>query len=121
MPVRKVLHVDDDESVLRIVARYLAGKGIEVTSTTSPFIAPIVSAERPDVVVMDLDMPLLAGDKIVSIMRTHDFSTIPVVFFSGKPESRLATIVATLPGSTYVLKSAGLEALLAKITEVAAR
>jgi DNA-binding response OmpR family regulator len=117
----KVLHVDDDESVLRAAARFLGGKGLAVITTTSPFIAPVVAAERPDVVVMDVDMPLLPGDRIVTIMRTHDLTSTPVIFFSGKPESRLAMITASLPGSSYVTKGAGLGALLAKIAEVTSR
>ncbi len=90
----KVLHVDDDEPTLRTVARHLEASGFTVFSTTSPFIAPIIKKERPDIIVMDVDMPMLSGDKIVSIIRGNEFSTLPVIFFSGKPDHLLAAMAS---------------------------
>ncbi len=88
----RVLHVDDDEQTLRTAARFLRGAGFAVTSTANPFIAPIIAKERPDVIVMDIDMPRLPGDKIVSIIRANEFSTLPVIFFSGKSKDLLAPL-----------------------------
>jgi len=115
---KKVLHVDDDEPTLRTVARHLTAAGFTVFSTTSPFIAPIITAERPDVIVMDIDMPLLAGDRIVSIIRGNEFSTLPVIFFSSKSEHILASMAAKSFPATYTAKDKGLPALVLKIREV---
>ena len=117
MPAKKVLHVDDDEPTLRLVARYLKDFGFTVYSTTSPFIAPIIKAERPDVIIMDVDMPLLSGDRIVSIIRGNDFSTLPVIYFSSKPEHTLAAMVAKTRPATFIQKDKGLPALVQKINE----
>lgn len=116
----KVLHVDDDEHVLRTVARLLQGAGFAVVSTTSPFIAPIIQKEKPDVIVMDVDMPLLSGDKIVSIIRGNEFSTLPVVFFSGKSAQELSTLAAKTQPASYIRKEQGIPALIQKINAVVA-
>jgi DNA-binding response OmpR family regulator len=118
VPMKKVLHVDDDEPTLRTVARHLTAAGFTVISTTSPFIAPIIAAEAPDVIVMDVDMPLLAGDKIVSIIRGNEFSTLPVIYFSSKPESALAAMAVKSRPATYSTKDNGLPALVIKIREM---
>ena len=112
---KKVLHVDDDEPTLRLVARHLERAGFVVFSTTSPFIAPLIHKERPDVIVMDIDMPLLSGDKIVSIIRGNEFSTLPVVYFSGKAEHILASMAAKTQPATFTTKEKGLPALVQKI------
>jgi len=117
MPAKTVLHVDDDQSTLRLVARHLEACGYKVFSTTSPFIAPIIKAERPDVIVMDIDMPLLSGDRIVSIIRGNDFSTLPVIYFSSKPEHVLAATAAKTLPATFTTKDKGLPALVQKIRE----
>jgi DNA-binding response OmpR family regulator len=117
---KKVLHVDDDEPTLRTVARHLRASGFDVFSTTSPFIAPIINAERPDVIVMDVDMPLLSGDRIVSIIRGNQFSTVPVIYFSSKPEHVLAALAATTQPAAYSPKNHGLPALVQKIKEFTA-
>jgi DNA-binding response OmpR family regulator len=118
VPTKKVLHVDDDEPTLRTVARHLTAAGFTVFSTTSPFIAPIINAERPDVIVMDIDMPLLSGDRIVSIIRGNEFSTLPVIFFSSKSEHILAAIAAKSLPATYATKDNGLPSLVLKIREM---
>jgi CheY-like chemotaxis protein len=115
MAAAKILHVDDDERTLRAVARFLEGLGFTVISTTNPFIAPVIQKERPDVLVMDVDMPLLGGDRIVSIIRGNEFSTLPVVYFSGKPAKDLAALAARTQPASHVTKDQGLPALAAKI------
>ena len=117
MPAKKVLHVDDDEPTLRTVARHLEAAGFTVFSTTSPFIAPIIQKERPDVIVMDVDMPLLSGDRIVSIIRGNEFSTLPVIFFSSKPDHILAALAAKTQPASFTSKNKGLPALVQKIRQ----
>lgn len=116
-PGKKVLHVDDDELTLRTVARHLEASGFTVFSTTSPFIAPIIKAKRPDVIIMDIDMPLLSGDRIVSIIRGNDFSALPVIYFSSKPDHVLAAMAAKTLPATFTSKDNGLPALVQKIVE----
>jgi len=117
MPAKKVLHVDDDESTLRTVARHLETCGFTVFSTTSPFIAPIIKAEQPDVIIMDVEMPLLSGDKMVSIIRKNNLSTLPVIYFSSKPDHILAAIAAKTQPASFTSKGKGLSALVDKIRE----
>lgn len=120
MTAKKVLHVDDDELTLQTVARHLRACGFTVFSTTSPFIAPIIKAEQPDVVVMDIDMPLLSGDRMVSILRKNDFSSLPVIYFSSKPDHILAAMAAKTMPASFSSKQNGLPALVEKIRDATA-
>jgi len=116
---KKILHVDDDEVILRTVAHHLRGAGYEVVSTTSPFIAPIIKQESPDLILMDVDMPLLSGDRIVSIIRGNEFSTLPVIYFSGKPATELAVLASRTQPAAYVRKDDGFADLVRKIVALA--
>jgi CheY-like chemotaxis protein len=114
---KKVLHLDDDEPTLRTVARHLEASGFIVFSTTSPFIAPIIQKERPDVIVMDVEMPLLSGDRIISIIRSNEFSTLPVIYFSSQPDHVLAALASKSQPASFTSKSKGLPALVQKIRQ----
>lgn len=115
---KKILHVDDDERALRMTSLHLEKEGFEVVSTTSPFVSHIIQQERPDLILMDVDMPLLTGDKIVSILRSHGYTGVPVIFFSAQPANVLASLAEQLPRSAYVLKDRGLGALVERIRQI---
>jgi CheY-like chemotaxis protein len=85
MPVRKVLVVDDDPDIRRIVELSLARVGgLEVVAATSGAEALEVAArERPDVVLLDLSMPEMDGrDALASLRTAPETASIPVVFFT---------------------------------------
>ncbi len=65
--------------------------------------------------VLHVEMPLLSGDKIVSIIRGNDFSTLPVIYFSGRPSRELAAFAARTQPADYSTKGDGLHVLVEKI------
>ncbi len=82
---RLILLVDDEDVVRRSTARLLRRAGYDVTLARDgrEAIAILRHAERPpDVVLMDLDMPVMSGEEAFQRIRKlhHD---LPVVFISG--------------------------------------
>ena len=66
--VTKVLIVDDDAGVLRMVGWVLRTEGFEVaTATDGEEGLRKVEADLPDVIVTDLQMPVLDGEGLVSL------------------------------------------------------
>ncbi len=117
--MQKILHVDDDEKILRVVAGFLQGKGYQVISTTQPFIAPLIRQENPDLLLMDIGMPLLSGDKLVQVLKSHDI--LPgskILFLSGQSPEAILKVVMQTGVAGFVRKDEGLDRLLAKIRSI---
>jgi PleD family two-component response regulator len=85
---KKVLIVDDDEQHLKMTERLLRGAGYDVVTRSDVLgTSFVVSSVRPDVVLVDLNMPMVNGDRLVPLMRRGRFEppyTSPfVVLYSG--------------------------------------
>jgi DNA-binding response OmpR family regulator len=113
---KKLLYVDDDEPTLNIVSKFLVSKGFEVLTSTNPFVAPILEKEAPDLLILDINMPLLSGDRIADVLARQKYTdTIPIVFFSSEPVEKIERIARRIPTASYVTKESGLEQLVSKI------
>jgi len=71
---KKVLIVDDDEQHLRMTERLLRSAGYDVVTRTGVLgTSFVVTSERPDVVLVDLNMPMVNGDRLVPLMTRGRF------------------------------------------------
>jgi sigma-B regulation protein RsbU (phosphoserine phosphatase) len=90
---RKVLLVDDDAVSRRLLSAALTAAGLEVTSATSGKAAlRAIEIRRPDIVLLDFDMPGLNGDEVCARIRAAEDPAVremPVIMltaFSGEAE-----------------------------------
>jgi CheY-like chemotaxis protein len=87
----KILIVDDSPSSLKLMERIVATLGHEVATHLGPFgTVSEVSRWRPDVVLLDLEMPGLRGDSLAELISRPlpDGHTPVLVFVSGvEPEA----------------------------------
>ncbi|MGQ9497842.1 MAG: protein-glutamate methylesterase/protein-glutamine glutaminase [Desulfotomaculales bacterium] len=122
MPVR-VFIVDDSAVVRRVVGRLLAEKyGIEVVGTAADgrqALAALPDA-RPDVVVLDVEMPVLNGlDTLREIMRRRP---LPVVMLSAHTTAgSKATVEALALGAVDFVPKGVQGGLTAMVDELAAK
>jgi DNA-binding response OmpR family regulator len=66
---RKILLIDDSEVVLEVTRAALEGAGHRVvTHDRAAGCVALILQEKPDLVLMDVNMPHLAGDTIVSVL-----------------------------------------------------
>ncbi|MBM3278143.1 MAG: response regulator [Candidatus Handelsmanbacteria bacterium] len=72
-PRRKVLLVDDDPTVLRLLSTYFAIKGqYEIATAVDGFEASIqIAGNPPDLVILDLMMPNIDGFKVCKGVRAN--------------------------------------------------
>jgi CheY-like chemotaxis protein len=90
---KKLLYVDDDEAMLRIVAAMLPRlTGAEVvTATTGAHALSLLSGQVFDLVLLDYELPDFDGAALCAEIRLRLGGRIPVVFLSGHddgPERR---------------------------------
>ena len=77
-----VLIVDDDVAVLEVLRRFLtkAGYDIRVASNGAAALELVHSGPPPDLMVLDLMMPVMSGFEVLSALRTNkDWANIPVI------------------------------------------
>lgn len=112
-----IVIVDDSKSVLQQAASVLTKAGFRVVTVDSPFAAAAVLArELPDLVLMDVHMPALSGDKIVSLMRKRDhLQDLKVALFSSDEPVALAQLARDCGAAGVVHKGETLENLVAQV------
>ncbi|MDB5307096.1 MAG: cheB, partial [Gemmataceae bacterium] len=106
-PIRVFL-VDDSAVVRRLVAEALTGDPAVRVVGTAPngrVALPLIADLRPDVIVMDVEMPELDGLQTLAAMRVAGLR-MPVIMFSTETRrGAVATLDAlTLGASDYVTK-----------------
>ncbi len=90
---RKVMVVDDDTTILVGVSAYLEANGYQAIQRSEAIgTTAAISRERPDIVVMDVEMPGLSGDAISELL-TKRGDSLCVVFYSSKPQAELDRLV----------------------------
>ena len=83
-----VLVVDDDPDVRGLLETYLELEGFDVLTATNGCDAlQRLRDARPSVILLDLMMPVMDGEKFrAAQLKDASISAIPVIVFSGKPD-----------------------------------
>lgn len=85
---KKVLLVEDDESVRQLVRVTLQMNDYEVVEAKDGLEGLLMlDMHRPDAIVLDLMMPDVAGERMLTQLRqAPETKRTPVVIITGKPE-----------------------------------
>jgi len=114
--MEKVLCVDDDLSLLRLYQEELTEEGYKVILAKDGKEALAkFEKEKPQVVVMDIRMPVMNGIEALTAMLGKD-RQIPVILNTAYPQYRENFM--TWGAEAYVIKSSDLTDLKVKIREV---
>jgi DNA-binding response OmpR family regulator/signal transduction histidine kinase len=110
----RILAVDDDQHMLRLLRRYLEGAGYQATVTSNPAqVLPLVERSEPDLVLLDLVLPGTSGFEI--LQRLREFSGVPVIFLSARDQTEYATRALNMGADDYITKPFSPPELLARI------
>ena len=117
----RVLVVDDDPPLARMLARTLSAEGYEVT-VASDGSAALVAAERaaPDLIVLDVAMPAMDGLSVCRRMRAKGLAT-PILMLTAR--DAVADRVAGLQSGAddYLVKPFAVEELVARLRALTRR
>lgn len=103
---KKILVVDDSEVIRRAIMDLL-GKDYAVEAAKSGISAiKCMTLGRPDLVLLDYEMPICDGSVILEMMRSEeDFADIPVYFLTGNVSRERVQKVIPLKPEGYLVKS----------------
>jgi DNA-binding response OmpR family regulator len=117
----KVLIVDDDLDVARMLTKLLEHRGHNVQSTASPFgVSAIILRDPPDLVVLDVMMPGLEGPALADLINNLPLKKRPqIVLWSAMDEDRLRKI-GLQAGLPTLLKTTSPTQLASKLEKMGA-
>lgn len=117
--VKKTIIVIDDSVIVReMLTLTLTEAGYVVHALDSPFAsAPAIMREKPAMVLLDVSMPGLDGDRIVEIMRRNNVAleNTAIILHSDKPEAELAQIAQRCGADGYIQKTMDADHLLRQV------
>lgn len=101
---RSVVLVDDAADVRMLLQVLLELDGFAVTATADgPAGLAAVRAERPDVVLLDVQLPGMGGAEVLRLLRADPpTAALPVVLLTGSPEQDTDALLGL--GATGVLR-----------------
>ncbi len=103
---KKILIIDDDERHLTCIRDLLEEEGYEVIIHQYAFGATnLIKTLRPDLVLLDINMPALSGDRLSSLLLSNDKTrNVPIVFYSSNDEDSLRKAVSDYGVRGYICK-----------------
>jgi DNA-binding response OmpR family regulator len=107
MAQQRILIVDDSELVLTMAEDALTEAGYAVFCASNGLEANsyIFSADRPDLIIMDVMLPMLDGNKKVKLLKEKGFiSNIPILLLSSKTEEELQRLTIESGADGYLRK-----------------
>lgn len=123
MVKQKILIVDDSEVILEMARDTLEGAGYEVLTATTGVEANkiIFSGNTPDLIIFDVMLPMLDGDKKAKLLREKEIGRqIPILLLSSKSVEELARLTAESGANGFIHKPFTNTGLVASVRKVLA-
>ena len=116
----KILVVDDEAHLRRVVSLYLRARNYEVDTAENGVEAiQKISTDRPDVIVADIGMPGMDGFELCSRLRRDAATkTIPFIFLTAKDQDTDRIKARKVGSDDYLTKPCPLEQLADRVDTI---
>lgn len=118
---KHILVIDDDPVLLAVVGDYLKEAGFTVSTADCGIYSNniIYGSTPPDLIVLDVIMPLMSGAKKAKLLKQREKSAhIPIILMSSKDEQELKTIAEDCMVNGYLCKPFTAKQLVDKIKKL---
>ena len=105
----RVLHVDDDPSILELTGEFLEREGdgfVLETATSADEGLDQIRERPPDCIVSDYDMPRKSGIEFLQSVR-GEWPNLPFILFTGKGSEEVASEAISKGATDYLQKKSG--------------
>ena len=111
---KRILVIDDDEEMLALVQIALEEDGYLVSTANSGQTAiSSYSTINPDLVLLDIRMPLLNGYEVLEKIR--EISNVPVIMLTGVQDANSVAQSLNLGADDYIRKPFSVQEFLAHV------
>ena len=116
----KILLIEDESKIVRIVRLYLEEAGYEVATVQDGALAmPAFRRERPDLIILDLLLPNVDGWELCRQIRRE--SGVPIIMLTSRSEETDRVLGLELGADDYVTKPFSPREVLARVRAVLRR
>lgn len=115
---KHILVIDDDPVLLAIAGDYLTEAGFTVSTADCGIYSNniIYGKTPPDLIVLDVIMPLMSGVKKAKLLKQREKSAhIPIILMSSKEEAELKNLATEAMANDYLCKPFTAEQLVDKV------
>lgn len=119
---KKILVVDDQEDVRTLLTQSLVAKGYQVSSACNGAECwQAVRSARPDVLILDIEMPVMNGIEVLQKIREHpELKDLPVIMLTGKSEDQDILAGYSFGADFYITKPFNMRMVLTGIERMLA-
>lgn len=119
----RILVVDDDKQIVRLVRSYLEQSGFQVlTAHNGETALHAIRRERPDLVVLDLMLPDLDGWEVTRIVRSDEtLAGLPIIMLTARVEDTDKIVGLELGADDYVTKPFNPREVVARVRAILRR
>ena len=105
--MQKVVIVEDDQSISFMYKMKFEAEGFEVATALNGAVGlEVIDKVKPNIVLLDLMMPIMSGDQMLNKLRQTDFGIdVPVVVLTNVSDSDAPAILAQLNVTKYIVKA----------------
>jgi two-component system KDP operon response regulator KdpE len=110
----KILIVDDEPPIRKLLRMGLTTQGYQVLEATNGKTALELLSNEPDLIILDLGLPDIQGHELLRMIRARNES-IPVVVLSSRGDEAGKVQALDFGADDYVTKPFGMDELLARM------
>ncbi len=115
--MKTILLVDDEPKIVKLVRDYLERAGFAVRVATDGISAlSLARTEKPDMVILDLGLPLRDGLDVMRELQKQ--SNVPILLLTGRSEESDKLIGLELGADDYITKPFSPKELVARVRVV---
>jgi len=118
MKSKKIMICDDDPGILEVLEMMLEIEGYTVfTESNSTNLIKEITTVLPDLLLMDLWMPVLSGNQLLHTIRsTKELENLPVIILSASVDGN--DIATNAGANAFIAKPFDLDDITLKIQEI---
>ena len=114
-PKTRVLVIDDEPPIRKLLRTGLSTQGYDIVEATNGRTAlDALAREEPDLIILDLGLPDVAGHDLLRTIRERH-ARVPIVVLSSRDDERGKVEALDLGADDYVTKPFGVNELLARM------
>ncbi|WP_435523687.1 response regulator transcription factor [Chryseobacterium indoltheticum] len=113
---KKIMVCDDDQGILDVIQMLLETENFTVfTEIHSPNLISNIKSKSPDLLLLDLWMPFMAGDEILKTIRilSKEIKDLPVIVLSASVDG--SDIAEDAGANAFIAKPFDMNDLISKV------
>jgi DNA-binding response OmpR family regulator len=116
--MQKILIVEDNPSIVEIVACALKRAGYHIASAGDGVSALLhIEHDKPDLVILDLGLPKLPGEEVCrAIRRNEKTRDLPIIMVTGKTRDCDKVLGKVIGANEYMTKPVDLDSLVKAVS-----